>query len=506
MLLSFEKSKTGRASDYLPDISGLEKYEDQLPASYRRKNPPRLADLAETDVSRHYTTLEDQTFGINDGFYPLGSCTMKYNPKVNDKIASIPQFSGLHPSQKESTVQGALAVYKLLDMLLAEITGMDHMSFQPMAGAQGEFAALLMMKHYHHHRGEKNRVEIIIPDSAHGTNPASATMAGYKVVSVPSDAHGCIDVDKLRDYVNENTAGLMLTNPNTLGIFDPHIKEITEIIHGAGGLNYYDGANLNAILGLARPGDMGFDLVHLNLHKTFSTPHGGGGPGSGPIGCKAHLYDFLPQEQVGIVGEQHAIQSGTKLYEALLRGEDLTFAWENPPNSSGRVGTFHGNFLVSLRALAYILRLGKSGLADVGKQAVLNANYMQTNLEDILPPYFQRTCMHEFVISLGKLKAETSVSAKDFAKALQDYNMHPPTMYFPLNVPEALMIEPTETESKQGLDEAIRAFREIYELAYSDPDYVKASPHKQYISQANETEAARNPILRYDFPEETSAL
>lgn len=498
MLLSFEKSRPNRSSDYLPDAPDLSQFTNALPSKYLRQSKPALAELAETDVSRHYTMLENETFGVNDGFYPLGSCTMKYNPKINDKVARIPHFAALHPLQNESTVQGALAAYKLLDLLLAEITGMDHMSFQPMAGAQGEFAALLMIKHYHHARGESHRNEIIIPDSAHGTNPASATMAGFKVVSVPSDEFGCINVSELAQYTNENTAGLMLTNPNTLGIFDPNIVEITEIIHAAGGLNYYDGANLNPILGISRPGDMGFDLVHLNLHKTFSTPHGGGGPGSGPIGCKAFLYDYLPEEQVlALNGSGEEITEANSLFEALLREDELRFSWVHPEKSSGRMGAFHGNFLVSLRALAYILRLGKEGLPEVGKQAVLNANYMQKALEDILPPYFMRTCMHEFVISLEHLKHETGVSAKDFAKMLQDYGMHPPTMYFPLNVPEALMIEPTETESVETLDQAVEAFREIYQLAFDDAEYVKLAPHKQSISQADETLAARNTILRY---------
>ncbi len=487
MLLSFEKSRPGRSSDYLPDLpkESIDKTLSFLPENQVRQDAPRLPELAETDLTRHYQELENRTFGVNDGFYPLGSCTMKYNPKINDYIASLPGFSDIHPLQPAKTVQGALEAYHLLDSLLSKITGMDHMSFQPMAGAQGEFTALLMIRHYHRSKGDTKRNEIIIPDSAHGTNPASASMAGFEVVSVPSDAKGCVDLEALGDYVSDKTAGLMLTNPNTLGIFDPNIKEITRIIHEAGGLCYYDGANLNPILGLARPGDMGFDLVHLNLHKTFSTPHGGGGPGSGPIGCKEFLKDFLPADQI----------------EDNAKGK---FRFYTPEQSCGRVGTFHGNFLVSLRALAYILRLGKEGLAQVGKQATLNASYLRDGIKDILPPYFDEASMHEFVISLEDLKAKTSVTAKDFAKSLMDYGIHPPTMYFPLNVPEALMIEPTETESIEMLDRVIEVFHEIYQKALDDPDFVKEAPHTTPIRQADETRAARHTILRYDFKESTN--
>lgn len=500
MLLSFEKSQQGHSTNFLPQAPDNWQ-ETPLPEKLLRKVKPRLPQLSETELSRHYSELEEQTFGINKGFYPLGSCTMKYNPKVNNKVAGNPAFAQLHPTQREEDVQGALAAYELLDLYLREITGMDKFSFAPMAGAQGEFTSLLAFRAYHKSKGQDHRDEILIPDSAHGTNPASATMAGYKTVHVMTDDNGCIDLDSLKEKLSDNTAGLMLTNPNTLGIFDTNISEITHLVHQAGGLNFYDGANLNAVLGLSRPGDMGFDMVHLNLHKSFSTPHGGGGPGSGPVGCKDFLRPFLP-ENITSAGEDDHIDPADLIQE--VYDDKLSpISWTNPDHSLGRVGAFNGNYLVSLRALAYVLRLGKEGIPDVARHAVLNANYMQSSLYDILPPAFDRICMHEFVVSCSKLKKETGCTAKDFAKRLQDYGMHPPTMYFPLNVEEALMIEPTETEGKDRLDDAIAAFREVYETAYSDPDVLLNAPHKQKITRPDEATAARHPIVKYDFAEDT---
>ena len=412
MKLVFERSAEGRGTRYLPECDVPER----LPAAALREKPLRLPELPETEVDRHYTCLAGQTHGVNDGFYPLGSCTMKYNPQINEKMASLPGFVNIHPLQDKESMKGCREVTEKLEQLLCEITGMDAMTLQPAAGAHGEFTGLLVIKAYHRSRNDTGRTKIIVPDSAHGTNPASAAMAGFDVVSIPSDDHGCVDLDALREAAKEDTAGLMLTNPNTVGLFDPNILEITRIVHEAGGLCYYDGANLNAIMGIARPGDMGFDVVHVNLHKTFSTPHGGGGPGSGPSGCKSFLAPFLP-------------------------GKDS-------PQSIGNVRSFGGNFLVEVKALAYILTLGREGIPEAARNAVLNANYMRVKLADIYPMAYDTICMHEFVMSLEKLKHETGVSALDVAKAMLDYGIHPPTMYFPLIVHEALMVEPTETETR----------------------------------------------------------
>ena len=401
MKLLFEKSVDGRYADIIPecDVPTVE-----IPESLRRAERPRLPQLSEIDISRHYTELAKRTHGVNDGMYPLGSCTMKYNPKVNDAMAALPGFTRVHPLQPEHTVKGAREVMATLEKYLCEITGMNGVTFQPAAGAHGEFTGLLIIKAYHQAKGNAHKTEIIVPDSAHGTNPASCSMAGFKTITVPSDSQGCVDLDALRAAVNENTAGLMLTNPNTVGIFDKNILEITKIIHDAGGLNYYDGANLNAIMGQVRPGDMGFDVIHLNLHKTFSTPHGGGGPGSGAVGYKEELADFIP-----------------------------------------KVKAFSGNFGVVVRALCYVMSLGAEGVSETSANAVLNANYMRVKLQDVMDMAFDGICMHEFVATLAKFKKETGVSALDVAKSMLDYGIHPPTMYFPLIVDEALMFEPTET-------------------------------------------------------------
>ena len=479
MKLIFEKSQQGRGCSILPecDVPVV-----SMPEGRERRQPLHLPQMAENDLSRHYTQLMKRTHGVNDGFYPLGSCTMKYNPKVNEEAAALPGFQKIHPLQPESTVQGALEVLCTAEQLLCEITGMDNMTFQPAAGAHGELTGLLLIKAYHAARGDTKRTKIIVPDSAHGTNPASAAMAGFHVVSVPSYEDGCVNVEKLREAVGDDTAGLMLTNPNTVGLFDKNILEITKIIHEAGGLCYYDGANLNAVMGIVRPGDMGFDVVHLNLHKTFSTPHGGGGPGAGPVGCKKILTPFLPSP-------------------IAVKAEDGYHLDYDRPQSIGSVKDFYGNFLVVLRALTYILTLGKEGIPEAAQNAVLNCNYLMSQLKDVYDMAFDTGCMHEFVMTLSRMKKEHGVSAMDIAKALLDNGIHPPTMYFPLIVEEALMVEPTETESKETLDEAVAVLRKIYEEAVSNPAALHEAPVTTPVRRLDEVGAARNPRLRYQFAE-----
>lgn len=477
MELIFERSHPGRGCDILPpcDVPMVALSDEQS-----RSEALRLPEVAEVDLSRHYTQLMQHTFGVNCGFYPLGSCTMKYNPKINEDVAALPGFTEIHPLQPATTVQGCLEVLTLAEQYLCEITGMDHVTFQPAAGAHGEFTGLLLIKAYHEHCGDTKRTKIIVPDSAHGTNPASAAMAGFDVVNVPSNAEGGVDLEKLQAAVGEDTAGLMLTNPNTVGLFDKNIHAITEIIHQAGGLVYYDGANLNAIMGMARPGDMGFDVVHLNLHKTFSTPHGGGGPGSGPVGCKALLAPYLPQPY------QMRTEQG------------LAFATDNDL-SIGRVKGFYGNFLVVVKALSYILTLGSEGITEASQNAVLNANYMMTRLAPYYDMAYHERCMHEFVMDLGKLKKDTGVSALDIAKGLLDNGIHPPTMYFPLIVHEALMIEPTETESKETMDQAIDVFIKLHQIALENGESLHQAPVTTAVRRLDEVGAARNPKLRYTF-------
>ena len=466
MKLVFEKGYAGRRLELVEPLDGPE---EKLDRAFLREKGPRLPQMSETEISRHYTELAGRTHGVNDGFYPLGSCTMKYNPKVNERAAALPGFTGIHPLQPEGTCRGALEVLQLAEQYLCEITGMDAMTFEPAAGAHGEFTGLLLIKAWHVRRGDTRRTKIIVPDSAHGTNPASAAMCGYEVVSIPSQADGCVDLEKLKAAVGEDTAGLMLTNPNTVGLFDKNILEITRIVHEAGGLCYYDGANLNAVMGIARPGDMGFDVVHLNLHKTFSPPHGGGGPGSGPVGCKEFLAPFLPGQ-------------GTE-------------------ESIGRVKMFYGNFLVVVKALAYILTLGKEGIPEAAANAVLNANYMKAKLSDVYEMAYPGPCMHEFVMTLEGLKKKAGVSAMDIAKSMLDYGIHPPTMYFPLIVHEALMVEPTETEPKETLDQAVEALHEIYRKALENPEALHGAPYKTPIGRPDEVKAARKPVLRYHWEE-----
>ena len=475
-MLLFEKSREGRGCAILPecDVPVVLPQEEDA-----RKQPLHMPALSEPELSRHYTELAHKTRGVNDGFYPLGSCTMKYNPRVNEQIAALEGFNQIHPLQPQDTVQGCMEVMALAEKYLCEITGMDHMTLQPAAGAHGELTGLLLMKAYHTSKGNTHKTKILVPDSAHGTNPASAAMAGYTVVSIPSGDDGCVDIEKLKEAAGDDIAGLMLTNPNTVGLFDKNIREITQIVHDCGGLCYYDGANLNAVMGIVRPGDMGFDIVHLNLHKTFSTPHGGGGPGAGPVGCKEELAQFLPS----VLVEKD--------------GDDLHFT--KPEHSIGEMKSFYGNFLVVVKALTYILTLGREGIPQASSNAVLNANYMMNQLKDLYTMAYDDICMHEFVMSLADLKKDTGISAMDIAKGLLDNNIHPPTMYFPLIVEEALMVEPTETESRETLDEAVAVFRQLHAQAAADPEGLHHAPTKTPVTRLDEVGAARHPHLRYHF-------
>lgn len=478
-MLIFEKSRPGRGCSAIPACD-VEQY--TLPDDDMRESDLHLPEMAEVDLSRHYTELAKKAHGVNDGFYPLGSCTMKYNPKINEQMAALDGFTQIHPLQPVDTVQGCLQILKETEDALAAITGMSNFTLQPAAGAHGEFTGLLLIKAYHLSNGDTQRRKIIVPDSAHGTNPASAVMAGMEVINVDSDDKGLVDVEKLRQVCegNDEIAGLMLTNPNTAGLFDPNIKEITDIIHECGGQCYYDGANLNAVMGWARPGDMGFDCVHLNLHKTFSTPHGGGGPGSGPVGCKEHLAKFMP----GV----YAVE------------KDGAYDFAKAPESLGEMKNFYGNFLVAVKALTYIKMLGKEGIPEASKNAVLNANYMMKKLSAVYDIAFKpEVCMHEFVMDIGRQAKETGVTAMDIAKGLLDNGIHPPTMYFPLTVHEALMAEPCETESKETLDWAIDVFKELNDIAYSDPEKLHQAPVKTPVTRLDEVGAARHPVLKYEF-------
>ena len=464
MKLIFEKSVPGRRCTILPacDVESV-----SLPASLRRETKPLLPEMSETDISRHYTELCKQVHGVNCGFYPLGSCTMKYNPRIDEEMAALPGFANVHPLSPAEDLDGMQQVLDTAAQYLCEITGMDGMTFQPAAGAHGEFTGVLLIKQYHDARGDRKRTKIIVPDSAHGTNPATAAMCGYDVVNIASGEDGCVDLDALRAALGEDTAGLMLTNPNTVGIFDKNILEITRLVHEAGGLCYYDGANLNAVMGVVRPGDMGFDCIHMNLHKTFATPHGGGGPGAGAVGCKDFLREYLPHSALA----------------------------EEPGHI--QVRSFRGNFLVVVRALAYLLTLGKEGIPEAAENAVLNANYLMAKLKGTFTPAYDRLCMHEFVLDLSGLKKETGVSALDVAKSLIDEGIHPPTMYFPLIVHEALMLEPTETEGPETLDHAAEVLRMLYSKAFEDAETMHTAPHHMPIGRPDEVQAARKPILRW---------
>lgn len=467
-MLIFDKSVKNRRSFTLPTLDV-----EPVSLNLKRETSTNLVELSEIEVIRHYTKLSQETFAIDTGFYPLGSCTMKYNPKLNEVVASYEGFSQIHPLQELETVEGAKGVFNESNEILKELTGMDIMSFQPAAGAQGELASLLMIKAYHQDNHDDERTEMLVPDSAHGTNPASANMCGFKVVEVKSNEHGRVDFEDLKKKVSHKTAGLMLTNPNTLGLFETEIKEIADLVHDNGGLLYYDGANLNAIMGWIRPGDMGFDAIHLNLHKTFSTPHGGGGPGLGAIGVKNNLKKYMPVPYV-------------ENNEWILESE----------STIGPMKNFQGNFLVLVRALTYMKSLGLDGMKHSSSNAVLNANYMAHLIKDIFVPKYPERPMHEFVISLEELKKATGVSALDFSKGLIDYGVHPPTMYFPLVVKEALMIEPTETEPLESLELLSKALHELHDLAYSDADKFQQLPYTTKVSRLDEVKAARHPIVK----------
>lgn len=481
MPLIFERSKPGRVANSLPEPDVPEASVTAcIPAHLLRRVPAELPEVSEPDLIRHYTELSRRNHGIDNGFYPLGSCTMKYNPKVNEDVARLPGFAHVHPLQPEEMVQGALELMWHLQEYLAEITGMDAVTLQPAAGAHGEWTGLMMIRAYHEARGEK-RTKVIVPDSAHGTNPASATVAGMQTVTIPSDARGLVDLEALKRAVDENTAALMLTNPNTLGLFEEDILEIAKIVHDVGGLLYYDGANANAILGIARPGDMGFDVVHLNLHKTFTTPHGGGGPGAGPVGVKKDLIPFLPVPVVVKEGDRYRLD-----YDR--------------PQSIGRVKGFYGNFGMLVRAYAYIRTMGPDGLRQVSECAVLNANYLMRRLAPYFDLPYDRHCKHEFVLS-GRRQKKLGVRTLDMAKRLLDFGFHPPTIYFPLIVDECLMIEPTETEAKETLDAFADAMIQIAKEAEENPDLVLNAPHTTVVKRLDEVTAARKPILRWQKPE-----
>ena len=457
--LIFELSKQGRTGYSLPQTCKKCKGTEAIPAGLLRGEAPKLPQVSEVDVVRHYTNLSQMNFGVDTGFYPLGSCIMKYNPKINEEIAAMPAFAGLHPLQKD--LKGVDAVYEGMDKALAAITGMKHFTFKPCAGAHGELTGLMIIREYHMSRGDYKRTRIIVPDSAHGTNPASAAVCGLDVVVVKSNANGLVDVEDLKPLLDDTIAGIMMTNPNTLGLFEKDIREIASLVHAAGGLLYYDGANMNPLIGMVRPGNMGFDVMHLNLHKSFSTPHGGGGPGSGPVGVCDKLVPFL-----GV-------------------------------NVSG----FNGNFGVILRAYAYILMLGRQNVKLCGKLATLGANYIKESLKDQYKLPIPTVCKHEFVfdglINDGAREGKEGAATLDVAKRLLDFGFHAPTIYFPLLFHQAIMIEPTETESKETLDDFIEVMRKIAAEAAQDPDILHNAPHNTPISRPDETTAARNPILKY---------
>lgn len=477
--LIFELSSEGRNAYSLPKLSEEEKtYANQISSKYLSTTQNKFPEVSEVDVVRHYTNLSKLNYGVDDGFYPLGSCTMKYNPKINEDMASLDGFVNQHPLQDESTIQGSLQMMYELQQMLSEISGMDYATLQPAAGAHGEFVGLLLIKKYHEIRGDIKRTKIIVPDSSHGTNPSSAFVAGLEIVEVKSDELGNVDMDSLKSVLSDEIAGLMLTNPSTLGLFEPNIKEIADLVHNAGGLLYYDGANMNAILGKCRPADMGFDVMHYNVHKTFSTPHGGGGPGAGPVCVKEFLKDYLPTPRVDKLGDKYVLNY-------------------NLENSIGRVKSFYGNFAVLLKTYVYIKTMGYDGLNDASSKAVLNANYIKEKLksEYILP--IDRVCKHEFVLSGFDKMHDMGLSTLDIAKRMLDYGVHPPTIYFPLIIKEAIMIEPTETESVQTLDNFIDIMKSIKREAIENSELLKTAPHNTAIGRVDEVKAAKDLKLTY---------
>jgi len=485
----YEKSVPGRRAAQLPPLGGgLEEtpLEQLIPANLLRETPADLPEVSEPEIVRHYNRLSRRNFDLDTGFYPLGSCTMKYNPRLNERVAALPGHAKLHPATDPADAQGALQLMYLLQESLSEITGLPTVSLQPSAGSQGELAGLLLARAYHADQG-RNPTKVLTPDTAHGTNPASVTMAGYEVVKVATDEQGGVDVEDLRDKIDDDVACLMLTNPNTLGVFDENIVEIAGLVHEAGGLLYYDGANLNAIMGQARPGDMGFDIVHVNLHKSFSQPHGGGGPGAGPIAVSERVDPFIPRPQV----------------VRLEEGEEVFYDLDyDRPKSIGRLRGFQGNFGVFVRSLAYILSLGGDGLSEASQLAVLNANYLKKRLSEgragkYLPVAFDRHCMHEFVLSGAPMKKELGIKTLDLAKRLLDFGFHPPTVYFPLLVDEALMIEPVETEAKEHLDAFAEAIEKILEEAEGDRSVAQNAPYTTPVRRLDEVGATRKPKIRH---------
>jgi glycine dehydrogenase subunit 2 len=475
--LSFEKSRPGRRGALLPKDRLTSSV---LPEKLRRKEPLAFPEISEPEAMRHFVNLSRKNFSIDTHFYPLGSCTMKYNPKVNEWAARHRKFASLHPLQPASTVQGMLQSMWDLEQGLMTIAGMDRFTLQPAAGAHGELTGLMLVHAYHKARGDNHRRKVLVPDSSHGTNPATAALVGYEVVQMKSNERGRLSVDELEKHLDDQVACLMLTNPNTLGLFEEDILEVAKRVHAKGGLLYYDGANLNALLGLARPGDMGFDIVHINLHKTFSTPHGGGGPGSGPVGVKKHLIPFLP-------------------YPLVDKKDGHYFLTEKAPQSIGRVKAFHGNAGTLLRAFVYLRSLGLEGIKKTGRDAVLNANYVRVKLREAFKPAVDEPCMHEFVLTLKPEQAAQHLHASDIGKRLLDYGFHAPTVHFPLVVPDAIMIEPTESES-------LEAMKEIADEIKHEPEKIKHAPHNLPIRRPNEVLAARKPVLTYrDYLRESAA-
>jgi glycine cleavage system P protein (glycine dehydrogenase) subunit 2 len=488
-LTIFERSKPGRRAFVAPPLDVPERPLDELlPPSLRRSEPPRLPEVAEPEIVRHYNRLSKRNFDLDTGFYPLGSCTMKHNPKLHERVAGLPGHAKLHPLQDPSRAQGALELMWRLQDALGEISGLPYVSLQPSAGSHGELAGVLLTRAFHEDQGER-RTKVLTPDTSHGTNPATVTMAGYEVVKVGTDVHGNVDLDDLRSKADEDVACLMLTNPSTLGLFETGIEEIARIVHGVGATLYYDGANLNAIMGICRPGDMGFDIVHFNLHKSFTQPHGGGGPGAGPIAVSERIEPYLPRPQV--VRRQPPGNGSEPCY-------DLDF---DRPKSIGRLRGYQGNYGVFVRSYAYIRSLGAPGLKEVSEVAVLNANYLLARLRaegvlEYLPAAQQRLCMHEFVLSGSPMKRDLKIKTLDLAKRLLDHGVHPPTVYFPLIVDEALLIEPTETETKETLDHFAAVVADVLREAREDPEIARNAPYTTPVRRLDEAGAARNPVLR----------